>query len=131
VSGRSLYRNRDVSFLYGTNPDLRDAVHASIGTFYEYLKENYSDHERLWKDFLQMMDQELEKCRALPPEAQAEAIGKITGNIMATIIGAKGMSALTKSGKLRLKFKSPEIVPEPTRFRVMKSRSNPVIMPKK
>ncbi|NDK19260.1 hypothetical protein GW819_00275 [Candidatus Gracilibacteria bacterium] len=95
-------------FLYSTKPEIRDVVHSSIGSFYDYLKENHSNYEKLWMDFLQAFDKEFSKLSNLPADQQAEAIGKIAGNIMATIIGAKGMSALVKSGKLRLKFKVPE-----------------------
>jgi hypothetical protein len=96
------------------NPEVRDAIHSSIGSFYDYLKENYSDYEKLWADFLKALDKEYKKIQELPQEQQAEAIGKITGNIMATIIGAKATSAAIKSGKLRLKFKSTEVIPKKT-----------------
>ncbi|MDD5377364.1 MAG: hypothetical protein PHH16_04615 [Candidatus Gracilibacteria bacterium] len=96
------------AYIYSTNPDVRDSIHSSIGSFYDYLKENHSNYDKLWKDFLKALHKELEKVQKLPQEQQAEAIGKITGNLMATIIGAKGMSTLMKSGKLRLKFKAAE-----------------------
>lgn len=95
-------------FLFATKPEIRDAVYWSIGSFYDYLKENYSDYDKLWGDFCTTLDKEFKKFEWLPDNQKAEAIGKITGNVMATILGAKGMSAAIKSGKLRLKFKTPE-----------------------
>lgn len=53
----------------------------------------------------------MKKFDNLPAEEKAEAIGKITGNVMMTILGAKGMSSAIKSGKLRLKFKVLEETP--------------------
>lgn len=94
--------------MYSTNSEMQDAVHSSVGSFYDYLKENHSDYDKLWKDFLKALDKEFKKFHNLPSEQQAEAIGKITGNVIATIIGAKTMNVAMKSGKLRLKFKSPE-----------------------
>jgi len=100
------------AFLLTTEPELRNAVCSSIGSFYTYLTENCTNGEKLWRDFCTSLDKELEKFQSLPEEQKAGAIGKITGNVMATILGAKGMSAAIKSGKLRLKFKVPETVPE-------------------
>ena len=87
-------------------------MHSRIASFYDYLKENCSDHEKLWKDFLMTLEKEYVKIQGLPPEQQAEAIGKITGNVIATILGAKAMNMAIKSGKLRLKFKAPETMSE-------------------
>lgn len=100
------------AFLLTTEPELRNAVCSSIGSFYTYLTKNCTNRDKLWGDFCTMLDKEIGNFQNLPEEQKAKAIGKITGNIMATILGAKGMSTAIKSGKLRLKFKVPEeIVP--------------------
>ncbi len=83
--------------MYTAHPEIRDAVHTSVGNFYDYIKENCDNPNKLWGDFLKAYNKEMDTFQKLPQEQQAEAIGKITGNIMATIIGAKAMNALTKS----------------------------------
>lgn len=98
------------AFLWTTHPELRDAVYSSIGSFYDYLKENHSNYEKLWGDFCKAFEKESKKFQELPSEQQAEAIGKITGNVIATILGAKAMNVAIKSGKLRLKLKTVETI---------------------
>lgn len=64
---------------------------------------------------MKALDKEFEKLMKLPSEQQSEAIGKITGNVIATLIGAKVTNVAIKSGKLRLKFKVAET---PKKFKV-------------
>ncbi|MDD5197461.1 MAG: hypothetical protein PHN60_01230 [Candidatus Gracilibacteria bacterium] len=105
------------AFLFLTNPELRDTVYASVESFYDYLKENYSDYEKLWGDFLKKFEEGLKEIQGLPEKQQAEAVGKIFGNAIVAILGAKGMNAVIKSGKARLKFKQPETSDQNIKFK--------------
>ncbi|HBB27211.1 TPA: hypothetical protein DCZ36_01785 [Candidatus Gracilibacteria bacterium] len=120
------------AFLFLTNPELRDAVYVSVENFYDYLKENYSDYEKLWGDFLKKFEEGLKEIQGLPEKQQAEAVGKIFGNAIVAILGAKGMNAVIKSGKARLKFKQPETSDQNIKFKATgKTESNKSFAPRK
>lgn len=99
----------ELLYAFTTEPEVRDAVMKSGGEAGRYIKENCTEPKKVWDDFTRLFAKEMEKIRWLPAEEQAKLIGKITGNIIGTLMGAKAGKSFFHSNTLRIKYKAPKI----------------------